>query len=138
MLKLDIDWKPSAQALRKFGIGGAIFLPIVAVILWARDVGPAWTWSVGGAGALIGALAFVAPKILRPIYLLVTAVTAPIGLAVNLILLTLIFYGMLLPIGLVFRVIGRDALHRKIEPDRDSYWQAHETPKDASRYFKQF
>ena len=138
MLKFDIDWNPNAQALRKFGIGGAIFLPLVAWLLHARGFGPAWVWTLVAVGALAGLLALVAPKLLRPLFLLVTIVTAPIGILVNLILLTLIFYGMLLPLGLVFRLIGRDALQRKLEPERESYWTEHATAKDAGRYFKQF
>ena len=55
----------------------------------------------------------------------------------SFVLLGLLFYGVLTPIGLFFRLIGRDALQRRIEPERETYWQPHEQAK-VRRYFKQF
>ena len=133
-----IDWKPDAGILRKFGLGGLLMLPLLAWLLHSRGAGPAWVWSVAGIGLATGVLALIAPRLLAPLYLLVTLVSLPIGFVVNLLLLAFVFYGMLLPLGLVFRLLGRDALQRKLEPARKSYWQAHVAPKDARRYFKQF
>ena len=36
----------------------------------------------------------------------------PIGWTVSQVILLLMFYGLFTPIGLVFRLIGRDPLHR--------------------------
>jgi len=38
----------------------------------------------------------------------------------------------------VFRVVGRDALRRRAEPGRTSYWNDHRPADDVRRYFKQF
>lgn len=137
-MKLDINWKPDRRALRSFGFGGAVFLPIVAAILWWRGVSMPWVYGIAAVGAPSLLFALVEPLLLRPLYIVVTAVTAPIGLLVNGILMLLIFYGMFLPLGLIFRLIGRDALQRKLEPERDSYWQEHRRTSDAGRYFKQY
>ena len=44
------------------------------------------------------------------------------------------------PIGLIFRLIGRDPLHlhRDRQPGLETYWSAKVIPTDPRRYFKQF
>jgi hypothetical protein len=44
-------------------------------------------------------------------------------MALSMILLGLIYYGMFTPVGLAFRVAGRDPLHRKLDRAAKSYWQ---------------
>jgi len=40
----------------------------------------------------------------------------------NPIIMGLVFYGVVLPTGLVMRALYNDPLRLKVEPDRDSYW----------------
>jgi hypothetical protein len=62
----------------------------------------------------------------------------PIGWTISQFILALMFYRLFTPIGLVFRLLGRDALHRVRQPGLDSYWSPKATPADPRRYFKQF
>jgi hypothetical protein len=62
----------------------------------------------------------------------------PIGWTISQVVLALLFYGLFAPIGLVFRLIGRDPLHRARQPGKESYWTAKATPSDLRRYLKQF
>ena len=39
---------------------------------------------------------------------------------------------------MVFRLIGRDPLHRRFERDADSYWVTCQPIKDVKRYYRQF
>ena len=85
-----------------------------------------------------GVLSAVAPAANRPLYVAMIVLTYPIGFVVSHVILGAIFYGMITPIGLVFRLVGRDALRRKFEPDAKSYWVAHREPGSVERYFRQF
>jgi hypothetical protein len=50
-----------------------------------------------------------------------------------------IFYFLLLtPLGLLFRLMGRDALGRKFDSNTNSYWIARRSPEKLDRYFHQF
>jgi hypothetical protein len=49
----------------------------------------------------------------------------------------LIYFGVFLPIGLLFRAAGRDALQRRFDPSQNSYWQAKKQPHDIASYFRQ-
>ena len=48
--------------------------------------------------------------------------TGRIHRIVNFTLLAFFFYFLVLPFGLVMRLFGRDAMHRKPTPDAKTYW----------------
>jgi hypothetical protein len=49
------------------------------------------------------------------------------------------FYFLLLaPLGLFFRLIGRDPLCRKFDSNANSYWLSRQPPKGPEQYFHQF
>ena len=62
----------------------------------------------------------------------------PIGWLVSLVLLVVIYYGVLTPVALVRRALGHEALKRRFEPGRASYWEPRPAVDDAQRYFQQF
>jgi len=57
---------------------------------------------------------------------------------VSHLVMAIIFYGVLTPIGLAMRLGGRDPLHRKFDRAAGSYWVDRRRPADVKRYFKQF
>jgi hypothetical protein len=59
-------------------------------------------------------------------------------LVVSSFILSGLYYLLLTPVSLVFRLLGRDALRRQFDPQADSYWVPRETPKDKRSYFRQF
>ena len=62
----------------------------------------------------------------------------PHRLDVSQIILAVMFFGLFTPIGLLFRLLGRDSLHRARRPELNSYWAPKPAPVDLRRYFKQF
>ena len=52
--------------------------------------------------------------------------------------MAIVFYVVLTPVGLIFRAIGRDPLHRRFEPTASTYWVPREPARDAQRYYRQF
>ena len=73
----------------------------------------------GTAAAIFGLLALTVgpiglarPDWLRPIYVGWMVLAFPIGWTVSQLILGVIFCGVFTPIGLVFRLMGRDPLHR--------------------------
>jgi hypothetical protein len=88
-----------------------------------------------GAAVLVLVGAF-RPEALRPLFALLVAVTTPIGRVVSILLLAVLFYGVFTPLALFFRVIGRDALHRR-RRQTESYWVAIPETTDPRRYLRQ-
>jgi hypothetical protein len=62
--------------------------------------------------------------------------TFPIGLVVLPLVIGTVYYGVFTPMGLVFRLLGRDVMGRKFDRSVDSYWRDRGTPRPASSYFK--
>jgi hypothetical protein len=144
---IDIDLKPTRKKLRQFGGIATIAFGLLGLVLyWKKglfgvsfgetaDTLALVAWAV----ALVSAfLSLAAPGGLRPLYIVLTLVAFPIGYVVSHVILALLFYGLFTPIGLLFRVLGRDPLNRRFEPDADSYWVPHRRRDSKRYYFRQF
>ncbi len=147
MAMLQINLRPGRQELRQFGWIALIGFGVLgALIFWhklpmAHLTGDASTtvalvlWGIGGVSALFST---VVPPANRPLYVGLIVVTYPIGYVLSHVLMALLFFGLFTPVGLVFRLIGRDSLHRRFEPDASTYWMPHRPPDTMKRYFRQF
>jgi hypothetical protein len=134
----DIPFSPQPRMLRQFAV------------LWLAFFGGFAAWQgfmrgrIGVAVALatlavvIGGLGLIRPQLIRPIFVGWMVLAFPIGWTVSLVLLGLVYYGLFLPIGLVFRLVGRDALQLRPRPDATTYWTSRPEVADVRRYFRQF
>ena len=80
----------------------------------------------------------VYPKANRPIFVGLAVITFPIGFVLSHLILGVLFYVLIAPVALIFRVIGRDSMHRSYAPDADSYWSECRAERPRDGYFKQF
>jgi hypothetical protein len=94
-------------------------------------------WTAGALAALIGVPGLIQPNAIRPIYLGAMALTRPIGHFVGLSLLAVVYYGVLTPMALAFRLVGRDGLGRH-RWGAESYWVDHLPTGDVRRYLRQY
>ena len=60
-----------------------------------------------------------------------------LGFFVSRLLLSVIFYFVVTPIGLIMRMIGKDLLDLKLK-DRDSYWHVRDDEYDPKRTEKMY
>jgi Saxitoxin biosynthesis operon protein SxtJ len=145
---LEVQWTPDRKQLRGFGlicvivcVALGLYVRFTHAVVWV-DVEPdtASTLSVvfWVVAALCGVLATAAPTMLRPLYLVLTVIGLPVGFVVGHVVMALVFFGMFTPIALVFRLMGRDALERKLDRSAASYWAPRRPPAGPARYFRQF
>lgn len=122
-----------AKALRKFGLlVGGVFLAIAAFLLWRKVEWGIYLAYLGGPLFLVGA---VFPRALKQVYLGWMAMALAIGTVMTAVLLTLFFLLVITPVGLFFKLIGRDVLQRKFDREAPSYWITKEYPiTDRKRY----
>lgn len=139
MALVEINFKPSQKELTVFSLGGALILLIAACLLVARHHGPAWLppTLVGVAMALIISR-LISMEITRRIYIIFIMATYPIGWVLSHVILAIFYYGLLTPLGLLFRLMGRDPLQRRIDPGAETYWTPHQAHHNQERYFRQF
>ena len=86
----------------------------------------------------IGVTGLIAPWTVRRIFVGWMVLAFPIGWLVSLIMIAVMYFLVLTPVALFFRLVGRDALTRKIEPAAATYWVDKESPADSRRYFQQY
>lgn len=70
----------------------------------------------------LAALALICPVLLKWPKRIWLFITHKISLVVNFLLLGIMFYLVVTPVALVFRLVGRDPLNRKLDPKLPSYW----------------
>ena len=134
----DIQFDPPRRTLRQFAWLWLAFFGGMA--LWQALVKAhiALGLTLAALALIVGSLGVARPETVRFIYVGWMVLAFPIGWTVSQIMLALMFFGLFTPLGLVFRLIGRDPLQRARRSDRKSYWQPKPTPTDLKRYFKQF
>lgn len=136
---LQINWNPTRRELRQFGaIWLPLFLVIVGAVIYFKTSALSIPIALWSAAAVACLFALVAPSTMRPVYLGLTLAAFPIGWTISHVLMAIIFYGVVTPIGLVMRLCGRDPMQRKLDRDATSYWTPHAAETDTRRYFRQF
>ncbi len=131
---IEFNWQPSDRQLRQFGLVCAVALPLLG-----------WIWGAGQTlftgliivGVAVAILGFTASFALKPVFVTMMLVATPVGMVIGELAMATIFFGVFLPFGLVFRIIGRDALQRSIDKKVDTYWQRKMPPADAASYYRQ-
>ena len=131
--KIPMDWK----ALRNFGLLMAVVLLLVGGWLWWKSAAT-WPW-VLGAAALLGVIAIAAPMLLKPFYRVWMIFALIMGWVMTRVVLTLVYFLVLTPIGLLGRVFGEQFLHLKRSKDSDTYWVRRTGPaREKGDYERQF
>jgi multisubunit Na+/H+ antiporter MnhG subunit len=134
----DIPFNPSHTTLRQFA--GLCLIVFGGMALW-ESVGKGrveLALLCGFAAVMIGAIGLARPDLIRWVYVCWMVLAFPIGWTISQALMVLLFYGLFTPVGLIFKMIGRDPLYRARRPASKSYWTPKPMPHDVRRYFKQF
>lgn len=147
MALVEIDWKPTPKMLRSFGLIAIVGFGVLgALAYWqafvfgamSAETGVPTAYVLWGLAAYCGLFGVVAPTVVKPVYLILTVVTFPIGFVFSYVVMGVVYYLVLLPIGLVFKLVGRDAMTRKFDPSAKTYWVTRKPPDSMKRYFRQF
>jgi hypothetical protein len=105
---------------RSFGIVMATAFALLALINFSR-AGHAWPWT-GFLAVLFFVFACLFPAALRPLNWVWFQFGLLLHKVVNPIVMALLFFGTVLPTGLIMRALGKDPMRLKWQPDANSYW----------------
>jgi ABC-type uncharacterized transport system permease subunit len=136
MSLIRIERNPSSRQLLVFGAAWLAFFAF-----WG---GASQMRGRHGAAEVLLAVAIAVPllgaasrRALRLAYVAMSYATYPIGYAVSHIVLAVVYFLVLTPIGLAMRLLGNDPLSRTIEPGAKSYWKPRGKSGSAESYFNQ-
>ncbi|MDG1893484.1 MAG: hypothetical protein P8J37_01110 [Fuerstiella sp.] len=130
---VEINWKPTDRQLRQFGGISVVALPLLAVI-WRASTPVIGT--MAGIGGVVGVVAFLIPKAVKPLFIGLSVAAIPIGIVMAEVILFSVYLFVFLPMGVVFRLMRRDALQLQ-KPGTGSYWKKKSQPRNAASYFRQ-
>ncbi len=138
MAIIEINWRPSHRDLRLFAF---VQLALASVCAWLLNRRLGWdTAAIGLMGvSLVATIAgLVSPQLLRPLFVLWMVAAFPVGWVMSHLMLAVVYYGVVTPIGCALRLRGRDALQLKPRPEATTYWSARPPAPEPTRYFRQF
>jgi hypothetical protein len=119
---------------RSFGIVMSAAFAVIS-LLNAWYGGHIWKWT-GGIAALLLVAALLRPSALQPLNRLWLKFGLLLHKIVNPIVMGLVFYGAVLPTGLIMRALGKDLLRLKRQPEAASYWIERHPPGPAPESMK--
>src|SRR5947208_13133347 len=129
--------KTGVRDLRKFGLMvGGVFVAIGVLSLLRHK--PSYPIFLGLGSTLI-VFGAIRPRALKYIYIAWMALAFTLGFVMSNVILTVFFFLVVTPIGLLSRLLGKDFLAQKLDKPGASYWisRADET-KTAENYERQF
>jgi len=131
------DIKSGKSEIRQFGfIIGIVLITIAASFFWFGK-GGAEIFLVLGVLLVITGVAF--PKVLRLIYVPWMLFSVSLGWIMTRVILCLLFYLVLTPIGLCSRLLGKRFLELRMDEPKDSYWYyKSKTKTTKTDYERQF
>ena len=131
----------AAKVRRRALLGGAVGLAVAALVyfLWKKPVPAA---VIAAVALLLSLPGLVAPLTAgRSVARALDRFAYAVGTGVTWVLMTLLYYLLFLPTGLILRARGKLAITRGFDPRRPSYWTSVEererarTPESYSRQF---
>jgi len=137
MLDEILAIKSDKKQLREFGLTIGIILCLLGgIVLWRGKSAYPYLFSIGGIFIIAG---IVIPFILKPLQKAWMTFSIILGFFMSRIILTVLFYLVLTPMGLLMRLLGKDLLDQKIDKNKASYWHARDGKrKDAKSYENQY
>ena len=117
---------------RSFGLIVGLIVAAIGLAPLLRDGGPnLWLLAVATPLVLLG---LVAPTALRPLNVLWFRLGLFLGGIVAPIVMALLFFLVIAPIGLLRRLVVRDPLNKRFVPNQDSYWQKRTAKPESMKF----
>ena len=138
MSHFRVNRNPSPRELRWFGLLLPLFVALVGAIARWQFGAPAAALGIWSAGGALAALYWVAPLLRRPILVGWMYAALPIGWTVSHLMMGVVYFAVVTPIGLLSRLVRGDTLHRRLDRNARSYWIERPRRSGTRRYLRQF
>lgn len=108
----------------------------MAIAAWSAYRGrETAVWAFGSLGVALIAAGLIIPAAARAFHIVWMRLAHALGWVNSRILLALLFYLVMTPMGLMQRLAGRDALRRR-GAGSESYWIPRSAPKQSKEQFE--
>ena len=113
--------KETKKDLRKFGLTVGFVLVIIAAVLFYSEKSSAAYFAIIGALLILAAVIY--SKILKPLNKIWMSLAIVLGFFMSRVILTILFYLVLTPIGLLAKLFGKKFMKLEYDESVDTYWE---------------
>ncbi len=125
MLKEEIkNIKEEKTDLRKFGVTVGIVILLISAALYLLDKDSFIYFGI--IGILLLLFGIILPNLLKPLNKVWMTLAIILGWFMSRVILFILYYVIITPIGFFLKLIGKDFLHLKIDKNSQSYWEIRE------------
>ena len=129
--------KESKKDLRKFGLTVGIVLLMISVILFLFDKSSYVYFGIIGGVLVLAGIFF--PAVLKPVNKVWMTLALILGWFMSRVILTILFYLVLTPIGFIAKIFRKRFLSLKLDKEKKSYWEKREERLPSiTEYERQF
>ena len=138
MLKEELKQIDSSdKAVKKTGLTVGVVLILISLLLWYFGKTSFMYFSTLGGLSVI--LALIAIPVLRPFHKLWMMLALAMGFVMSRVILTLLFYIVITPIGFIAKIVGKKFMPLGFDKSALTYWEKREQPgKQQIDYERQF
>ena len=118
--RLKLEERISGPSNRSVGLVFSVVFAIVGLGPLVRGGSPRW-WAISTAVAVL-AMTFLFPRVLTPLNRAWLALGLALHAVVSPLVMSLLYYTTVTPLGLLLRLLGKDLLRLRIDPAASTYW----------------
>ena len=126
--------KSNKKELRKFGITIGIVIGALALVAFLRQKDTRTLFLSLSITFLFFGIVF--PIVLKPIQKIWMSLAFIMGWFVTRVILTILFYFVVTPLGIVARIFGKAFLGRQFDREATTYWIPKDYTKDNKRSYE--
>ena len=132
-----VNWRPDARELRRFAVAMLIGFAVLGLLAvwraWGINTTSLVLWSIG----VVLAIAAFIPGLGRVAYLAVYLPTSIIGYVVSNVILAVMFFLVITPLGIILKLLGKDLLQQRRQKTT-TQWTPVKSVKTEDSYYRQF
>jgi len=144
---VEINFNPDTKTLRQFGVIAFVGFGLLAALAYYERL--IFSFGLGEArmplvmtfaalGTIAALFSLVAPKANRVLYVGLTLLAFPIGFVLSYVIMGTLFFLIIGPIAVLFRIFGKDPMHRGYDTAASTYWLEARPARDKESYFHQY
>jgi multisubunit Na+/H+ antiporter MnhG subunit len=134
-----INRHPTRKQLNQFGLIWLGFMTFFGAVAWFKLDMPKTATGLWVAAVVVPVIGWLLPSFMRLVFLGMSYAAWPIGFVVSHVVLALVYYLVMTPIGLAMRVVGYDPMNRRRDVSDESTWVERDSgTRGPESYFRQF
>ncbi len=138
MALITVNTNPTKRELRQFGFIWLGFLAFFGLIAWFKFDNHPVAQGLWVAAVVVPLIGWFVPAFMKLVFVGMSYAAFPIGFVVSHVVLAIVYYLVLTPIGILMRIFRYDPMRRQLEPDAPSYWIKRAPHPDPKQYFRQY